>query len=933
MKRKIFLLALAAVLLSCQNESTRMSLSGEWGVYLDSLNIFSADSIDRYSFDRIELPGTTDDAGLGFANKLKPALEKPQMLHLTRKHSYVGAAYYTRKVSIPASWSGKNIIMHLERIIWESEVWVDGVNVGQKQESLTVPHRFDLTDYCRPGTEHQIVVKIDNRKKYDNSDRDLAHSYTDDTQVKWNGILGDMYIEALPELRITDVRLYPDAEKREVTAIVEFNPATDKECHPILSVKIKGISDRHTYVKSESIIDGGTGSFRATFSLGQDAPLWDEFNPYLYSVETELVSGYGNSSAKENFGLRTISGDGNVMLLNGSPMFLRGTLECCVFPDSGTPPTEKDGWYKVFRTASEYGLNHLRFHSWCPPEAAFEAADELGFYLQVELPVWTGNLGLHKPTADFIENEAERIIGEYGNHPSFCLLSIGNELKGNFDFITGLVSRLKNEDSRHLYTSTSFSFQQGHGTQPEPVDDFYITQWTNDGWVRGQGVFNQLPPSFDKDYNSATANIDVPLVTHEIGQYSVYPDLREIEKYKGTLLPLNFIAIKEDLEKKGLLHKADDYLESSGKLAAILYKEEIERALKTKGISGFQLLDLHDFPGQGTALVGLLDAFWDSKGIITGEEFRKFCSPVVPLLSFPKAVYTNDERFTARIELSNYSDIDLNGRSISWTVSSPGKILTSGSAELADIRKGLNQSAGVIDVALCDIEEATQLNINLSIDGTSYSNNWKIWVYPASLDIEFGKVRYTKSFEEALALLQSGETVLFNPDWKSISGIEGKFVPVFWSPVHFPNQAGTMGVLCNPAHPALKEFPTEGHTDWQWWDLNINSTTLVVDSLKGGAPIVEMIDNFLKNRRLASLYEGKSGNGKLMIATFDLYNDLDRRPVARQMLYSVLKYMNSPEFNPDEMNGFEEIGPVFGNVDNTKQSATGIYRAPINVSI
>ena len=223
------------------------------------------------------------------------------------------------------------------------------------------------------------------------------------------------------------------------------------------------------------------------------------------------------------------------------------------------------------------------------------------------------------------------------------------------------------------------------------------------------------------------------------------------------------------------------------------------------------------------------------------------------------------------------------------------------------------------------VTNASKLEVCLSLDGTEYRNRWNVWVYPSSVETKWGDVKYTRNYDEAMALLKKGEKVLFNPDWRTLQGIEGKFVPVFWSPVHFPNQAGTMGVLCNPTHPALADFPTDMHTDWQWWDLNINSTTLVVDSLQGGAPVVEMVDNFVHNRRLASLYEGSVGEGKLMLATFDLQTALDKRPVARQMLYSILNYMNSKEFAPAPVEGLDKIKGVFGTAHNQKQSAKGIY--------
>ena len=549
----------------------------------------------------------------------------------------------------------------------------------------------------------------------------------------------------------------------------------------------------------------------------------------------------------------------------------------------------------------------------------------MGFYVQVELPVWSVTLGKDSATVEFLRAEAKRISKEYGNHPSFCFWSIGNELQYDFNILASMLGEMKAADDRHLYTTTSFTFEKGHGDWPENQDDFFVTQWTKKGWVRGQGVFNQELPSFDKDFRASIDGMEVPLVTHEVGQYSVYPDLTEIPKYTGTLMPLNFMAVKEDLEKKGLIDKAPQYLQASGKLAAILYKEEIERALKTPGISGFQLLDLHDFPGQGTALVGLLNAFWESKGILTGEEFREFCAPVVPLLRFPKAVYTNNETFEAQIELCNYGKDELKNSTLSWEITADGRSLGKGKTPVAALAFGHNGGLGKISFPLQQVTNASKLEVCLSLDGTEYRNRWNVWVYPSSVDTKWGDVKYTRSYDEAMASLKKGEKVLFNPDWRTLQGIEGKFVPVFWSPVHFPNQAGTMGVLCNPTHPALADFPTDMHTDWQWWDLNINSTTLVVDSLQGGASVVEMVDNFVHNRRLASLYEGRVGEGKLMLATFDLQTALDKRPVARQMLYSILNYMNSEEFAPTQLEGLDKIKDMFGTARNQKQSAKGIY--------
>ncbi len=925
MKRTFITILSALFALSCSTPSSTIDLAGEWGVKLDSLDEGYSPDIDFAA--TIKLPGTTDDAGLGVANTLTPELAKPQLTYLTRKNRYVGAAIYNREISIPSNWSGKDFELSLERVLWDTEVWIDGNRVEGHEESLSAPHTYDLSDYLTAGESHQLTIKVDNRKRHDTSN-DMAHSYTDHTQIKWNGMIGDMTISALEKVRVDGVVLYPDVDAKCVRAVVKMKNRTEDMQTATISMNIteRGGSTSVAQLDKSVTIESGDSEVEIVVPM-DEFTAWSEFTPQVYTADVSCMAGKMNSEVSDDFGMRKIERVGNKMYINDKPLFLRGTLECCIFPLTGTPPMDHAGWEKVFGAARAYGLNHLRFHSWCPPKAAFEVADAMGFYIQIELPAWVLTIGKDQASVDFLRAEGDRIIAEYGNHPSFCMWSLGNELQGNFRVLRDMLAELKAKDSRHLYTTTSFTFEKGHGVWAEPGDDFFITQWTKKGWVRGQGVFNQKAPHFDKDYTAQLVGSKIPLITHEIGQYSVYPDLKEIEKYTGVLDPLNFKAIKADLERKGLIDKAEDYLLASGELAAILYKEEIERDLKTDGISGFQLLDLHDFPGQGTALVGLLNAFWESKGVISAEEFREFCSPVVPLIKFAKATYKNDETFVANIELCNYSDSVIEDEIIEWSVMNGSKLFADGEFALPKADFGYNGELGRFEVEFSKLTEATQLEVVVGIKGTEHVNRWKIWVYPAEKSVEWGDVKYTRSFAEAQRLLAKGEKVLFNPDWKSIKGIEGKFVPVFWSPVHFPKQAGTMGVLCDPNHKALSDFPTDMHTDWQWWDLNINSTTMIVDPIKGGSPVVEMIDNFANNRRLASLYEGTVDGGKLMMASFDLNSDLDNRIVARQMLSSILDYMNSSDFAPAKIENFEAMRGSFATESGNgeKEDANSIY--------
>ena len=349
--------------------------------------------------------------------------------------------------------------------------------------------------------------------------------------------------------------------------------------------------------------------------------------------------------------------------------------------------------------------------------------------------------------------------------------------------------------------------------------------------------------------------------------------------------PLNFKAIRNDLAQKGLLHKADDYLKASGRLAAIIYKEEIERAMKTPQQSGFQLLDLHDFPGQGTALVGLLDAFWDSKGLIEPQRFREFCAPVVPLARFDKAVWQASETFEAHIDISNYGEEAYGADRLRW-------VLTDGEGQV--YAEGTDAEVSIV---LDKIERASRMELVVSIADTPWRNRWNIWVYPEVMMPTDKDLVVTSSLDEALKALKKGKTVLFSPKTANVKGLEGKFLPVFWSPVHFPKQAGTMGLLCHPEHPALADFPTEMNSDWQWWNLVKRSRVMVIDSIPRVTPIVESVDNFVNNRRMAQIFEAKVGKGRLIMCSMDLLTD-GELPEIRQLRYSLTNYMLTKDFQP-----------------------------------
>lgn len=437
----------------------------------------------------------------------------------------------------------------------------------------------------------------------------------------------------------------------------------------------------------------------------------------------------------------------------------------------------------------------------------------------------------------------------------------------------------------------------GHKGYPEPEDQFMVASRTYLGQIRGQDYLGTETPDFTHDFSGTTADFDLPLISHEIGQYAVYPRVAEISKYTGVLDPLNFKAVRNALEEKGRLDKAEDYTMASGRLGAVLYKEEVERALKTPRLSGFQLLGLQDFSGQETALVGLVDAFWDNKGLVTEEWFRQACSPVTPLARYKKPCWTNDEKFNATLEVANYWKEDIKGAKINWKMVADGKVIAKGSQK-ADLPTGENTALNeAVSVDLSKISKATQLTFSVEIKGTEWKNSWNVWVYPAKQP-EFDNM-VTSDVVLALAALEQGKTVLLSPKPQFVKGMPGKFMPVFWSPVFFAHEAGTMGVYCDPAHPGLAQFPTEMHSDWQWWHLTKNSKAVDVDAYSNLNTIVEAVDNFVGNRRLAYIFEAKVGNGKLIFSAMDLLSEnVADKPEVAQMLTSLRSYMDSDKFNP-----------------------------------
>ncbi|SFL33793.1 Glycosyl hydrolases family 2, sugar binding domain [Halogranum rubrum] len=941
------------------SEASR-SLAGEWRFSLDADDV----GLDERWFtsalgDTIRLPGTTDEAKKGEPKSTR----EPN--HLTRTHPYEGPAWYQRRVTVPERWAGRRLTLTLERTR-STRVWVDDTEVG-RCDSLSTPQEYDLTDALEPG-ERLLTIRVDN----DSSVLSLpgvqrSHMATEHTQTNWNGIVGDIRLAATPLVWVEDVRVTPDTTGVAQVDVTLGN-RTDEAVDGRLSLAIADKFDRENAptdsdepgelletstavtveaMSTETPESAASTTVSLTCDLGDDPARWDEFAPVSYSLsvrlEATLPASDGESRVTHSkttpFGVCDFDTEATKFVVNDRTTFLRGNVDCCIFPETGYAPTTRAAWRDVFETAREYGLNHYRFHSWCPPAAAFEAADELGVYLQPELPFWNSETALEdEESRAFYRAEAERILDAYGNHPSFVMFALGNELCGSHEAMVGLVDHCREYDGRPLYAIGAYNFLS-ESTVTE-TDDYWITASApsvrddadSERRLVRAAELDERSPSTTRDYDDVVDDIPIPVVSHEIGQYQFYPDFTELPKYTGVLRARNLELVRDHLEAHGMLDRAAEFAHASGRLALRCYREDVEATLRTKQLGGFQLLALQDFPGQGTALVGILDSFMDSKGVVTPETWRNFCGPTVPLARMDARTWETDEMFVATLQLAHYGPSALTGIDTRWSLrTADGETVASGTVVPTDVPQGTLTDLGRVEVDCGGVDAPESLSFEMSVTcaecDLDVQNQYDVWVYPEDAsepvvsepntdeptadESSVGGpsdggdgVVVSRAFDDATrALLAEGESVLLVPEHDDLRyAVDGTFQPDFWSYALFKRRAppGTMGPTFDATHPLFASFPTDDHGDWQWWHLLKHSRPIVLDDAPDEYdPLVQMVDNIERNQKLGLVFETAVGDGNLLVCAIDLF-DCGDEASARQFYDALTSYAASPAFDPDD---------------------------------
>ena len=817
-----------------------LSLAGEWKVTLG----------DAKEVKRAMLPGTIDTNHLGFAPS-----DTTETTHLTRLYAYKGKATYSRTIEIPRQWKKGAVELFLERTkpTW---VYLDGKLVDSCNY-ISTPQRYILPR-LKSG-KHQLDIVVDNSRGVPEQVYGSSHAYTEDTQTNWNGIIGEIKLGVRSG---------------------ELGVLRGRAVSPMDMEKYQG---------------------RLTPNSRLQTPNFEIRGAHFYA--------------------------------DGHPVFLRGKHDAAVWPLTGHVDMTVEGWMKYLGTCKAYGINHVRFHSWCPPEAAFVAADKLGIYLQPELPFWGSFDDKDEVLMKFLHQEGENILREYGHHPSFRMMALGNELWGSIDKMKEFVDDFRKIAPDKYYTFGS-NYYLGYQGVKEGMDYFTTCRIGGEGWgkynthTRGSfsfadaydgGMINHFHPNTTMNFDEACdkwaspqpwqkkdGKAGIPIISHETGQFQTYPDYREIKKYTGVLYPYNFEIFRRRLAAAGMLSQADDFHKASGLWSVKLYKADIEMDLRTKNMAGFQLLDIQDYPGQGSAFVGILDAFMESKGITTPEEWRQWCSPIVPLIETDKLCYEAGETFKGKVLIANYGATSLRGKKMTWRISSdePSFNEDEGKINIFTYNEGL-LDAGELNLEL-HADKPAKVNLTLSIDGTDARNSYELWVYPCKTVDKKNVVIAKDLTPDVVASLEKGAKVLWMPDSLPYT-VGGLFQTDYWNYRMFKTicennkkavSPGTLGILTRPEHPIFKGFPTEMHTNWQWFPVIKESHPLVLDNFaKDYLPIVQVIDNIERNHKLGLVMEWKVGAGKLLVCMSDL-EKASQYPEGRAFYQSVLSYMRSSDFNP-----------------------------------
>ncbi|MGH9160898.1 MAG: glycoside hydrolase family 2 protein [Vicinamibacteraceae bacterium] len=913
MLRRAGVFALMAVLvqLVCAAERARIDLNGTWELRLDPRNRGETEgwqTIDVPFEQSIDVPGAWQAQGVGQRSG-------------SLRHDYTGAAWYRKRVAIPATWKGKVVRLRIGGAHRYTALFVNGVRIGEHR-GFSAPFQFDVTGHLRPGADNVIVLRISNpgsvptlSPREQRGDRPTGMlNYLGN----WGGIYGHVELQASEPTWIEDVYVRPDIERGVARFRVTVR-SREAEAYPAeLRVLVSPSHESRTSLR----ISRGDDTVVDVEVPIPNARLWSPEHPHLYEAAVTLWRGETEyDRLDERFGMREVSTDGNVLLLNGKPLYLRGYGDDNIEVLTGFPPASREVYLKRLRLARSFGFNAVRFHSMTPAEELFHAADEVGILVMAELPVAYTQYFL--PHRDLLRGELERIVRTFRNRPSFLSIALGNEL--NEDWLETDAEKKRLQDTvAQLY----------HVAKKLHPDGLVLS---NDGYI-------VRPTDMVSHFDDGLP--DLPTIKHEFGgYYCSLPDISLIDRFTGVLLPTWLDAKKRWVHERDLTEQYPLYLRHSQRLQQLGRKAQIENVRRQAHITGYHYWLIVDFPGgtgEGDSWEeGWFDYFWRPKGI-SPSEGREINAPVLPLVGADVDDRTlwRDSTKTIGVTVSNYGSDDLRGAQLSWKLLADDEVVVQEGDVRIDVPMGSVAEVAEIAVRPPPGNEAQAFELEVAINGR-HLNRWTLWAFPrdarlpqpeipvystvkwAGIERFYPFVRRDAPDEDAEGLLVTSaldeDTLRFlragGRVW--LLADSDQFAPRAGAGF-FPEAGGALGTLVRD-HPAVDGFPHEGVCDLQFYNLLEGAVPFPLDDWpKEFQPIIGGIRttaSFLSKTKNLShvgyLFEARVGAGRLLVTTLRLRQHLDEAyPEAVHLFDRLLRYATGHRFAPAHAVDVEQLAPL-----------------------
>jgi beta-galactosidase len=856
----------------------RMDLCGAWQFRVDSEAAFSR---------TLQVPGCWQAQGVG---------ERSGIL----RHDYEGTGWYQRDVPIPESWKDKRVVLRIGGALRITEALVNGIPAG-RHDGLSAPFAFDISGAVRPGDSNTITLKISNpgNRPAESPDVQVPSRPTGMLNYvgNWGGVYGPVELETTGLVWIDDLWVHSNLQASTARFVVEVRNSEDRTFRGELRIAAG------PYHGSAAVEVPARQAAKADAQLSMPgAHLWSCEHPNLYTASVSLLEGAAERDrVEQRFGLREITTQGNVLLLNGKPLYLRGYGDDDVEVLTGVPPASKEVYLQRLGLARSFGFNAVRFHSMTPVREFFEAADEVGIFVLAELPVvYTYYL---LPFKGFVGDELTSVVHAHKNHPSWLSLAMGNEL--NPEWVKG------NSQKQAFHEAVDELYRKAKSLMPDRL------VMATDGYP--------LEPTDMMSTDRASPNH--PTICHEFGgYYCTLPDPALIPKFTGVMIPEWLEAKQRWVVENGLASEYATYVRNSEKLVRLGRRFEIERVRRDANITGYEYWLIVDYPGgtgEGDSWEeGWFDYFWQPKGVAP-EEGREINDAVLPLIDAGPGDRTLWADGTRELKLlvSNYGENEIRDGSASWRGTSNGRMVAESQIEHLSAPLGKISPVAGITLARLAGDAPQKLELVAEVDG--HVNRWNFWVFPRQGFMSRSQmpIATTASWPHLgryYPFIRTGQHRpigggLFITD--SLDGAAVNFLHSggrVWLALDkqakigfFPASGGALGTVVRD-HPALRGFPQEGFCDLHFYSLMESAAPFPLDGLRNVTPIIDGIRTkagFLSKTkdlsRVGYVFEAKVGTGRLLVTSLRLGAHLDdQHPEAVFLFDRLLRYCDSDEFQP-----------------------------------